>query len=196
MLQRRFGKAPLRTVNPDEAVALGASIQAAIILAERGQSDLPAAAIREVASIELSDVTNHSYGTIALEESAGMMMPRNSIIIPKNSSIPCAVTRTYYTIADGQTELNCDITQGEDLDPEFVNTLAAEVMELPPGRPANLEIEVTFAYDANGRMSCEFHDVESGRRQHFDLDTSDDHQSPKADARSFGDIDFSDLDIL
>jgi molecular chaperone DnaK len=196
MLQKRFGKPPIRTVNPDEAVALGASIQAAIILADRGESDLPASKAREVAAISLSDVTNHSYGTIALEDSAGVMMERNSIIIPKSTPIPCSITKSYYTVMDSQTQIECQITQGEDLDPEFVNTLAAEVMELPPGRPANQEIAVTFSYDANGRMACDFHDLASGRRKHFDLDVNDASGDRAAPGPSFGDIDFSDLDIL
>lgn len=196
MLQERFGKPPIRTVNPDEAVALGASIQAAMILAERGQSDLPAAAAREVASINLSDVTNHSYGTIALEDNNGVMLLRNSIIIPKSSPIPCSVTQSYYTVMDDQTELECRITQGEDLDPEFVNILAAEIMELPSGRPAQQEVAVTFSYDANGRMSCDFHDVASGRRKHFDLDVNDAKDDRTTTGPNFGDIDFSDLDIL
>ena len=196
MLLERFGKPPIRTVNPDEAAALGASIQAAMILAERGQSDLPAAAAREVSAISLSDVTNHSYGILALEESAGVMMMRNSIIIPKSSPIPCSVTESYYTVVDGQTELECKITQGEDLDPEFVNTLASGIMELPADRPAQQEVAVTFSYDANGRMSCDFHDVASGQRKHFDLDVHEASESQTSTGPSFGDIDFSDLDIL
>ena len=196
MLQERFAKPPIRTVNPDEAVALGASIQAAMILAERGQSDLPAAKAREVAEISLSDVTNHSYGILALDDNAGVMLMRNSIIIPKSSPIPCSITESYYTVVDGQTELECQITQGEDLDPEFVNTLASEVMELPPDRPAQQEVAVTFSYDANGRMSCDFHDVASGQRKHFDLDMNESNETHGASGPSFGDIDFSDLDIL
>jgi len=196
MLQERFGKPPIRTVNPDEAVALGASIQAAMILAERGESDLPAAKAREVAAISLSDVTNHSYGTIALEENTGVVMTRNSIIIPKSTPIPCSITQPYYTVMDGQTQIECQITQGEDLDPEFVNTLASEMMDLPPDRPANQEIAVTFSYDANGRMACDFHDLASGRRKHFDLDVRDGTGDRASSGPNFGDIDFSDLDIL
>ncbi len=198
LLNDMFGKQPIRTVNPDEAVALGASIQAAMILAERGQSDLPASAMKELSAIELTDVTNHSYGTLILDDVGGVMLQQNSILIAKNSAIPCSETRTYYTVAEGQTELKCDITQGEDLDPEFVNVLASEIMQLPPGRPTSQAIEVTFAYDANGRMSCDFHDVDSGRRKHFDLDMKPDDRPARPAERSAAstEIDFSDLDIL
>jgi prephenate dehydrogenase len=126
LLKRMFGKEPIRTVNPDEAVALGASIQAAMILADRGQSDLPAAAKSEIAAIQLSDVTNHSYGTISLDEVGGVVMPRNSIIIAKNTPIPHAETKSYYTVVDGQTQMNCEITQGEDDDPRRVAETTAE----------------------------------------------------------------------
>jgi molecular chaperone DnaK len=196
LLQERFGRPPRQSVNPDEAVALGASIQAAIILAERGESDLPAGAAREVAAIELSDVTNHSYGTLALTDVEGVKLERNDIIIPKNTTIPCSETRIYHTVADGQEHIKCEITQGEDSDPEFVNILAEELMPLPPGRPAGREIEVRFSYDANGRMSCDFRDVESGRLQHFDLDALDSRGAPGSTVPSFGDVDFSGLDIV
>lgn len=200
LLQRMFNKDPIRTVNPDEAVALGASIQAAMILNDRGQSDLPAAAKAEIASMQLSDVTNHSYGTISLDEIGGVAMLRNSIIIAKNTPIPHSETKSYYTVADSQIQLKCEITQGEDDDPEFVNILAEEIMELPPDRPAGREVTVSFSYDANGRMSCDFKDVESGRTKHFDLDTQRPGQSAATDgpniAAGFNDVDFSQLDIL
>jgi molecular chaperone DnaK len=195
LLTERFGRPPLKTVNPDEAVALGASIQAAIILTERGESDLPIAAAREVAAIELSDVTNHSYGTLALVDVEGVQLERNDIIIRKNTPIPHSETRKYYTVFEGQAHIKCEITQGEDSDPEFVNILAEELMPLPPGRPVGREIEVTFAYDANGRMSCDFRDVESGRLQHFDLDRLDGRANDGRATPSFGDVDFGGLDI-
>jgi len=200
LLKRMFDKEPIRTVNPDEAVALGASIQAAMILADRGQSDLPAAVKSEIAAIQLSDVTNHSYGTISLDEIGGVPMLRNSIIIAKNTPIPHSETKSYYTVSDGQTELNCEITQGEDEDPEFVNILAEEMMELPPDRRAGREVTVSFAYDANGRMSCDFKDVESGRTKHFDLDVRGASAAGITGGATsevrFDDIDFSQLDIL
>jgi len=200
LLKRMFGKEPIRTVNPDEAVALGASIQAAMILADRGQSDLPAAAKSEIAAIQLSDVTNHSYGTISLDEVGGVVMPRNSIIIAKNTPIPHAETKSYYTVVDGQTQMNCEITQGEDDDPEFVNILAEEIMDLPPDRPAGREVKVSFSYDANGRMSCDFKDVESGRTKHFNLDilgsASAGLNGRAATEARFDDVDFTQLDII
>jgi len=198
MLSKMFGKQPIRTVNPDEAVALGASIQAAMILAERGQSDLPASAMKELSEISLEDVTNHSYGTIILDDVGGLLTNQNSVMIPKNTPLPHSETKTYYTVEDGQTDLRCDITQGEGSDPEFVNLLASEIMDLPPDRPASQAIEVTFSYDVNGRMSCDFHDVASGRRKHFDLDVNGETAGgDESNAiKEFGDIDFSDLDIL
>ena len=61
------------------------------------------------------------------------------------------------------------ITQGEGTDVEFVNTIATYKLELPPDRPAECPIKVTYSYDVNQRMHCKFEDVESGRVLDVDL---------------------------
>jgi len=163
MLHKKFGKVPLSQVNPDEAVALGAAIQAGMLM--------PGAA-PDLRNTLLQDVTNHSFGTISLGDHYGAKTLRNSIIIPKNTAIPKSITESFYTISHGQTQVDCQITQGEGEDPKFVNIIADGLLDLPPNRPADLELKVTYSYDANGRMSCEFLDVESGNRKKFDLDTA------------------------
>jgi hypothetical protein len=55
------------------------------------------------------------------------------------------------------------ITQGEDAAPEYVNRIATHRLELPPERPANCPIKVTYSYDVNQRMHCRFEDLESDR---------------------------------
>ena len=116
--------------------------------------------------VQLKDVCNHSYGTICapIDEETGKHVIRNSIILEKNTPLPCDVKQTFYTMADGQTELQVSITQGEDEDPDFVNKIATEIFELPPDRAANRPIHVQYSYDVNQRMHCEFLDEESGRR--------------------------------
>ena len=114
----------------------------------------------------------HSYGTIAIGEAYGRAALRNSIIIPKNTPLPCSKSDTFYTVADGQTSISCKVTQGEDEDPEFVKVVYEADLELPPNRPAKREVRVTFAYDVNGRMACEFLDVESARTSKVSLDVA------------------------
>ena len=172
MLRKKFGQEPIRHVNPDEAVALGAAIQAGILMVERGLVDLPPAAASTLGRTHLQDVTNHSFGTLAVNETYGREQLRNTIIIPKNTQIPCSHMESFYTISADQRAVDCSVTQGEDEDPEFLNFLWKGFLELPGGRPAGREVQVTYAYDANDRMSCEFLDVESGRKERVTLDTA------------------------
>ncbi|MBK6290782.1 MAG: Hsp70 family protein [Ignavibacteria bacterium] len=172
LLRTKFGQEPLRHINPDEAVALGAAVQAGIILQERGvMMPVTEEAKMALSKVSLTDVTNHSYGTITMGHAHGRETLRNSLIIPKNTPIPCTHSDTFFTIHDDQQVIHCTITQGEDLDPEFVNVITEGFMKLPAGRPRGCEILITYSYDANGRMSCEFKDVLTGRIQCFNLDS-------------------------
>lgn len=172
MLHKKFGKEPLSQVNPDEVVALGAAIQAGMLMQEQGLIELTEDAATALRNTQLQDVTNHSFGTISLNDHHGTETLRNSIIIPKNTAIPKSITKSFFTIAQGQTQIHCQITQGEDEDPKFINVITEGLLDLPLNRPAGLEVKVTYSYDANGRMSCEFLDVESGNQKKFDLDTA------------------------
>ncbi|HOL32830.1 MAG TPA: Hsp70 family protein, partial [Anaerohalosphaeraceae bacterium] len=126
---------------------------------------VPAGIAAGLKEIRLKDVCNHSYGTICapIDEATGRHVIRNSIILKKNTPLPCEATQTFYTMSDGQTQLEVTITQGEDEDPDFVNKIATEIFELPPNRPANRPIHVRYSYDVNQRMHCRFLDEESGR---------------------------------
>ena len=150
-----------------------------------------AAALRNT---RLQDVTNHSFGVIHLDNQHGAETLCNSIIIPKNTAIPKSATKSLYTIRQGQTQVHCQITQGEDEDPKFVNIIADGLLDLPPNRPVGMEIKVTYSYDANGRMSCEFLDVESGNRKKFDLDTAS-RAMKSGDQYDIDEAAFNDLEI-
>lgn len=169
-LKDKFGKEPICSINPDEAVALGAALQAGILLAAKGMTTLPENVEKEMSLKSLQDVTAHSYGTISLDET---MTLANQIIIPKNTTIPATKVVTAYTVVENQEKLDCTVTQGEDSDPEFVTIISKGLMELPTGRPAQQEIEITYSYDANGMMNCEFHDLQSSRRKSFSLNFED-----------------------
>lgn len=171
LLRTKFGQEPLRHINPDEAVALGAAVQAGMIMQERGLLvTVTDEAKMAISKVSITDVTNHSYGTIYVSDVHGRSALRNAIIIKKNTPIPCSSTESFYTMHDDQQVVEIKITQGEDEDPEFVNVVTHGYMKLPPGRPAGCEIEATYSYDANGRMHCTFKDLQSGRVQHFSLD--------------------------
>ena len=73
------------------------------------------------------------------------------------------MTKTFYTVSENQTELEINITQGEDTAPEYVNKIAIHRLKLPPNRPAECPIKVTYSYDVNQRMHCFFEDIQSGQ---------------------------------
>jgi molecular chaperone DnaK (HSP70) len=77
---------------------------------------------------------------------------------------------------EGQTKLNISITQGEDSDIQFVNKIADQAFEMPPDRPANQPIKVTYSYDLNQRMHCRFEDENSGKTLEMDFDMSGNNQ--------------------
>lgn len=164
-LTEKFGFEPEVAVNVDECVALGAAIQAGLTRIRTHPKKVSAGVASGLKEVQLKDVCNHSYGTICapVDEETGQHVIRNTIILEKNTPLPCEATQTFYTMSDGQTELQVTITQGEDEDPDFVNKIATEVFELPANRPANQPIHVQYSYDANQRMHCRFLDEQSGR---------------------------------
>ncbi len=138
-----FRALPDTTINPDEAIALGASIQAA--MKERKDS------IREVI---LTDVCPFTLGTeVSIErENGGYESGHFSPIIERNTVIPASRTETFYTMHDNQSVVNVNILQGES---RFVanNLLLGELnVEIPKGKES---IDVTYTYDVNSILEVQ-----------------------------------------
>ena len=148
LLTRHFGKAPVSCGNVDECVALGAAL-----FAQRAR--------------RVSEVCNHSYGTLAIIEDAqtGIAKVRNSIVIPKNTPIPCSMSQTYLTSEDNEELIEVEITQGDDPDPRYVDIVGKISLRVPPGRPAGCAVTVTYSYDENQRVRAQIYDEESGLRK-------------------------------
>jgi molecular chaperone DnaK len=170
-LEKTFGKQPETAVNVDECVALGAALHAGLTMLREKPDVVPAGIASGLTDIKLTDVCNHSYGTICapLDKVTGRRVIQNHIILNKNTSLPCEATQMFYTLRAGQEEVQVTITQGEGNDVEFVNKIATYKFELPPDRPAERPIKVTYSYDMNQRMHCKFEDQESGRVLEVDL---------------------------
>jgi len=170
-LEKMFGFAPEKTVNVDECVALGAALHAGLTMTREKPNSLPDAISAGLNDIRLTDVCNHSYGTIGapLDDETRRRLVRNIILLEKNTPLPCEVSKTFYTLHEGQTQLEVTVTQGEDASAEYVNKIATHIFELPPGRPAKCPIKVTYSYDLNQRMHCTFEDIESGRILELDF---------------------------
>ena len=170
-LQEMFGFPPEMTNNVDECVALGAALHAGLTMQREKPGELSAGIANRLKDIKLTDVCNHSYGTICapLDEETGRHIIKNHIILKKNTPLPCEISQRFYTMSKGQTELKVTITQGEDGSAEYVNKIATHTLRLPEGRPAECPIKVTYSYDVNQRMHCKFEDVESGKVLQVDL---------------------------
>ena len=167
-------------------LAFGAALYA---LYKGDRSKLNEAQIRSINNLELTEVTGKCYGTTALcfEENRNKQELQNVTLIKKNSKIPCSQTKTFYTIADGQTKVNCDTNESTNIekDPKFVQKIWEGDLDLPPGRPAGQEIEVTFSYDENQIMKCSYRDVSSGKKVEVDLEVANTYSDDEVDLSGF-----------
>ncbi len=153
LLEEQFGKPAESCGNVDECVALGAAL-----FAQRAR--------------RVSEVCNHSYGTLAIIEDAatGKASVQNSVVIPKNTPIPCSMSQTYVTSEDNEELIEVEITQGEDPDPKYVDIVGKISLEVPRGRPAGCPVTVTYSYDENQRVRVQVFDEASGLRKDVDIE--------------------------
>lgn len=141
-----FGKKPIKEVNPDEAVALGAAIQAGMLGGD-------------VKGITLVDVISL---TLSVEEVSGKVMP----MVKRNTPIPAKKVKNFTTVVDSQTEVEIHIVQGERpmaSDNRSLEKLILDnILPVPRGLP---KIEVTFDIDANGMLNVSAKDQATGNEQ-------------------------------
>lgn len=170
--ERIFGHPPITTENPDEAVALGAALYAAM---KSDGENLSVVQKKAVSKVSVADVANHFFGTIVFGELAGQEALTNSIIIKKGTKIPCSVTESYYTVRENQTQVDCTVTQSAnpEEDPRWVVKVWEGELELPPNRPARQEVQITYSYDDSQIMHCTFKDVASGNEMDAMISQSD-----------------------
>lgn len=153
MVARLFARLPLRTINPDETIARGAAIQAA--LKARDSS------LQEVV---LTDVMPFSLGLVASEEINGRRLAdRFSPIIERNSAVPVSRMRTYSTVNDNQTEIELDVRQGESPVGTENIRLGVLAVTMPFGLRNGAAVNVRFTYDINGILEVEAQVPASGQ---------------------------------
>jgi len=184
-LEKRFGFPPETTVNVDECVALGAALHAGLTMLREKPDSVPAGISSGLKDINLTDVCNHSYGTICapIDKETGRRVIENRIILKKNTPLPCESTQMFYTMSEGQKEVEVTVTQGEDTAVEYVNKIATHKFQLPPNRAAKCPIKVTYSYDVNQRMHCKFEDVQSGKVLEVDFSLDQGGEMSESDVR-------------
>ena len=141
-----FGKEPRKDVNPDEAVAVGAAIQAGVLAGD-------------VTDVLLLDVTPLSLG---IETMGGVMTK----LIEKNTTIPSKAGQTFSTAEDNQTAVTVHVLQGEREMATGNKSLGRfDLQDIPPARRGTPQIEVSFDIDANGILNVSAKDKATGKEQ-------------------------------
>ncbi len=155
LVKNYFGKEPSKGVNPDEVVAVGASIQGAILNNEKGAGD-----------IVLLDVTPLTLG---IETMGGVMTK----LIDANTTIPCKKSETFSTAVDNQTAVTIHVLQGERPMANQNKSIGQFNLEgIAPARRGVPQIEVTFDIDANGILNVSAKDKATGKEQQIRIEAS------------------------
>ncbi len=152
-IKKNLGKEPHRGVNPDECVAIGAAIQAGVL-------------VGEVKDVLLLDVTPLSLGI----ETLGGVCTK---IIERNTTIPTSKSQTFSTAADNQPSVDIHVLQGEREMAAGNKTLGRfELSDIPPAPRGVPRIEVTFDIDANGIVHVSAKDLGTGKEQKITITSS------------------------
>ena len=170
-----FGKEPRKDVNPDEAVAMGASIQGAVLAGD-------------VKDVLLLDVTPLTLG---IETMGGVATP----LIEKNTTIPTKKSQVFSTAEDNQTAVTIHVVQGERKQAASNKSLGRfDLADIPPAPRGMPQIEVTFDLDANGILNVSAKDKATGKEQSIRITASgglseEDIEKMVADAEANADAD-------
>lgn len=171
---RMFGRFPANRINPDEAVALGAAVQAGLKARD--------AALKEVV---LTDVCPYSMGVeIAEERRDGTV--RDGIFSPileRNTIIPASRVNTYYTMADNQTSVRMKVYQGEARQVAENVKLGELDIKVPPGKRGEIAVEVRFSYDINGLLEVDVHVPKTGDRRELVIIDEETAKAPDFEKR-------------
>ena len=176
-IEKEVGKAPFKGINPDEAVAAGAALQAGIIVGDEGVTD-----------VLLLDVTPLTLG---IETLGGV----TTMMIERNTTIPSRRSEVFSTASDNQPAVEVHVLQGEREFSKDNTTLGRfHLMGIPPAPRGIPQIEVTFDIDANGIVNVSAKDLGTGTEQSIKIESQtslseDEIQSKISEAEEFAEED-------
>jgi|TARA_B100001540_G_scaffold207518_1_gene182785 molecular chaperone DnaK len=176
-IEKEVGKAPFKGINPDEAVAVGAALQAGIIVGDEGVTD-----------VLLLDVTPLTLG---IETLGGV----TTMMIERNTTIPSRRSEVFSTASDNQPAVEVHVLQGEREFSKDNTTLGRfHLMGIPPAPRGIPQIEVTFDIDANGIVNVSAKDLGTGTEQSIKIESQtslseDEIQSKISEAEEFAEED-------
>lgn len=172
MMFQMSGKRPELDVNPDEAVAMGAAVQAALCGQENPNPETNPSLLPALTStpIVISDVTSQALGVIMLDSDTGE--DKNFVIIPRNTKIPVKGDTSGSTVVDNQRSINVQVTQGEDPDVRYCVVIGSKEIPLPP-YPKGAPLTISYAYDIDQTVYVEvFDDTANRSLGTFEVDRS------------------------
>ena len=178
-IEKETGKSPYKGINPDEAVALCAALQAGIIAGDQGVSD-----------VLLLDVTPLTLG---IETLGGV----TTTMIERNTTIPTRRSETFSTATDNQPAVEIHVLQGErEFAKDNVTLGQFHLVGLPPAPRGMPQIEVTFDIDANGIVNVSAKDLGTGKEQSIQIESQtslseDEIKAKIAEAEEFAEADKS-----
>ena len=176
-IEKEVGKAPFKGINPDEAVAMGAALQAGIIVGDEGVTD-----------VLLLDVTPLTLGIETLGGDTTTMIERNT-------TIPSRRSETFSTAADNQPAVEVHVLQGErEFAKDNITLGRFHLMGIPAAPRGIPQIEVTFDIDANGIVNVSAKDLGTGTEQSIKIESQtslseDEIRQKIEDAEKFADED-------